>query len=204
MSSSKTCYQFKISLQHIDPPIWRRIQVPEDYTFWDLHVAIQDAMGWCDCHLHAFRFGRGRGERIEIGVPATGFDESSILPGWEIPIRDYCKSLDTSFSYLYDFSDGWEHTVILEDVFAQKHGTKYPVCVDGERACPPEDCGGIPGYVHLLEVLDDKSNSEYASMVDWLETHILNYFPYDAASFKHKTVRFDNPRKRYKLAFGDK
>jgi len=203
MPSSKNCYQFKITLQHIDPPIWRRIQVPEDYTFWDLHVAIQDAMGWCDCHLHAFRIGKGRGDRTEIGVPASGFDDAEVLPGWEIPIRDYCKSLDTSFSYLYDFGDGWEHEVVLEDVSALKHGTKYPICVDGERACPPEDCGGIPGYIHLLEVLDDKSNSEYASMVDWLETHIINYFPYDSSKFKPKAVRFDNPRTRWKLAFGE-
>ncbi len=85
-------YQFKITLKNISPPIWRRIQVPESYSFWDLHVAIQDVLGWLDCHLHEFDlFDPSTGMKVTIGVPDDeGFDmDREVLPGWEQKIADY-------------------------------------------------------------------------------------------------------------------
>lgn len=202
MASTKNAYQFKISLQHIEPQIWRRILVPPEYTFWDLHVAIQDAMGWCDCHLHSFRVGERRENRVEIGVPTPGFEEQEILAGWDVPVSDFCKTTGTTIQYLYDFGDHWDHQIVFEEIVEVKTALKLPVCLEGERACPPEDCGGLPGYYHLLEVLDDKNHTEYAGMVDWLESHLINYMPYNPAEFNAKAVQFDNPLTRWKQAFG--
>lgn len=86
MPVKRSVYDFKVTLLDTTPAIWRRIQVPEKYTFWDLHVAIQDSMDWLDYHLHSFRFGKGR-PRWEIGIPDDeGFDDLKILPGWEVPM----------------------------------------------------------------------------------------------------------------------
>ena len=141
-------YQFKITLGGIEPPIWRRIQVPGSYSFWDLHVAIQDAMGWTDCHLHVFRIlDPGTDDTEEIGIPNEDrfVGEPEILPGWDLSIKNYFSEANTRATYEYDFGDGWKHEIVLEKIFPRKPGTKYPTCIEGRRACPPEDCGGFPG-----------------------------------------------------------
>nr|MDQ2695392.1 plasmid pRiA4b ORF-3 family protein [Pseudomonadota bacterium] len=79
----------------------------------------------------------------------------------------------------------------------------YPRCLAGERACPPEDCGGVPGYYQLLEILADPSHDEYAGMVEWLKGHVKKYFPYHADKFDPRRVKFDNPKTRWKNAFGN-
>jgi len=90
MNKQNIIFQFKVTLKDIRPLIWRRIQVPSKYSFWDFHVAIQDAMGWFDCHLHAFRLKRPRGRKtLEIGIPSDEFDDIKILPGWDEYIADY-------------------------------------------------------------------------------------------------------------------
>jgi Plasmid pRiA4b ORF-3-like protein len=103
-------YQFKITMKDITPVIWRRIVVPETYNFWDLHVAIQDAMGWLDYHLHCFRIRRKHSSSVTtIGIP---FEEElydggkPTLAGWEIPIADYFDDVGTTADYDYDFGDG--------------------------------------------------------------------------------------------------
>ena len=115
--------QFKVTLLGIKPPIWRRIQVPCTYSFWDLHVAIQDAMGWLDYHLHQFSV-RVPGSRkpILIGIPdENGFlDDPEILPGWELPVARFITLADRRTKYDYDFGDGWEHSVILERIEPRK------------------------------------------------------------------------------------
>ena len=116
MSSSKKhlIYQFKITLLEIEPSIWRRIQVPADYSFWDLHVAIQDAMGWLDYHLHAF-FIRPKHKKkaIEIGIPSDDWDGDSVVPGWEVPITDHFIEPGQLTEYRYDFGDRWIHEVLF-------------------------------------------------------------------------------------------
>src|SRR5512145_305250 len=141
-------YQFRVGLREIVPPIWRLIEVPARYSFWDLHVAIQDAMGWTDSHLHAFRFAPRGAEGVQIGIPEDDSfeDDEPILPGWEHPIREFFASVGDTAEYEYDFGDSWEHDVRLEAVLPRIKGQKYPRCVSGERACPPEDCGGVVGY----------------------------------------------------------
>lgn len=118
-------YQFKIQLKEITPPIWRRILVPEEYNFWDLHVAIQDSMGWLDCHLHVFRIRKKQSSSIvEIGIPNVDRfeDEPEIMPGWEIPISQYFHDAGITSDYEYDFGDGWEHEVNLEGILIKEKG----------------------------------------------------------------------------------
>lgn len=195
---AKRIYQFKIELYGITPTIWRRIQVPETYSFWDLHVAIQDAMGWLDYHLHAFRIQTKRVPMpIEIGIPddyaVVGDPETH--PGWEIPITDFFNEIGSTADYEYDFGDGWRHKILLEDILLSEKGQKYPKCIAGERACPPEDCGGIYGYSHMLDVLADPSDEEHESMLEWLGGK------YDPQKFAPAKVKFDNPAKRWRQAF---
>ena len=191
-------YQFKISLQGIVPAVWRRIQVPEDYSFWDLHVAIQDAMGWLDYHLHLFVIRRKHSRNAtEIGIPNDYVLEGDpkIHPGWEIPVSDYFTDVGIAADYVYDFGDDWQHEILLEGILLREKGQKYPRCIDGARACPPEDCGGVHGYSRVLEVLADPSDEEHESMLEWLGGK------YDPQKFAPGKVKFDNPTARWKRAF---
>lgn len=195
-------YQFYISLREIEPPIWRRIQVPDTYTFWGLHVAIQDAMGWLDCHLHAFRLRpKHKREIVEIGIPNEAWDDLDTLPGWEIKISTYLHEPGPWMEYEYDFGDGWVHDVLFEGILVKEKGARYPKCLGGERACPPEDCGSIPGYYELLEILKNPEHEEYEEMISWLKGHLKNYYPYDPEAFEPEKVRFSNPTTRWKKAF---
>jgi len=185
-------YQFHISLDVIKPVIWRRIQVPENYSFWDLHVAIQDAMGWEDYHLHQFDIINPKtGKLAYIGLPDDEFfDENRpILAGWETNMSDYFIKPQTTGRYEYDFGDGWAHKIELEEILSLGSDIKYPHCIDGRRACPPEDCGGFPGYERLLEIIKDPKNEEFESMMAWLGGG------YDPEKFSPK-VRFSNPKTR--------
>ena len=100
-------YQFKITLDGIRPPIWRRIQVPETYTFWDLHVAIQDAMGWLDYHIHEFEILNPiNGLKVTLGLPDDEFPKRN-LRGWAQKISNYFSLENPSADYIYDFGDYW-------------------------------------------------------------------------------------------------
>lgn len=198
---SQRVMRFRITLNEIKPPVWRLIDVPESYSFWDLHVAIQDSMGWLDYHLHSFN-PRRKHDRIQssIGIPDEVCEDET-LAGWKIPITDYFRELGDALDYEYDFGDGWSHEVTLVGILLKESGRKYPICLDGARACPPEDCGGVGGYEELLQILDDPSHEEYESMVDWLKGHAKNYYPYEPDSFDPDTVKFDSPKRRFKKAF---
>jgi len=189
-------YQFKITLKGIKPPIWRRIQVPETYTFWDLHVAIQDAMGWIDYHLHEFELvNPATGLAVNIGIPGEDFDRE-VLPDWKQNIADYFSMENRTASYVYDFGDNWEHKIQLEKILPREKGVKYPVCIKGKRACPPEDCGGIWGYEELLEIIRNPEHEEHEEMLEWLGGE------FDPEDFDVEEVSFADPDKRRKMALG--
>ena len=178
MNKPNIVFQFKITLKGISPIIWLKIQVPSKYSFWDLHVAIQDSMGWFDCHLHAFRLKRPHGQKmLEIGIPADDFDDIEILPGWDELVANYFIEPGKTAEYEYDFGDSWHHEILFEGILLKEKGLKYPVCIDGQRACPPEDCGGIWGYENLLEILRDPNHEKYESMMEWLSGWYGKYDP---------------------------
>jgi hypothetical protein len=155
-------YQLKITLKGIRPPIWRRIQVAGDMNLHQLHRTIQSVMGWYGGHLHEFIFfGTSFGDRSVL----TDMD---ILEERKFTLNKLISAEKEKFHYLYDFGDGWDHEVLVEKLLPIDERTKYPVCLKGKRACPPEDCGGPYGYQELLEVLKDPSHPEYGEMRGWL------------------------------------
>jgi hypothetical protein len=193
-------YQFKITLKGVKPPIWRQFQVPGDYTFWDLHVAVQDAMGWMDGHLHAFHVKNPMtGHEEEIGLPEEDplFDDHTILPGWTQKISQYFTPENRKAVYLYDFGDGWEHGLIFEEVVTAEAGTVYPRCVDGRRACPPEDCGGVWGYANMLKILSNPKHKEHKDTVEWLGEK------FDPEDFDPTDVHFSDPAERLDMVLAE-
>ena len=191
-------YQFKIVLQGIEPTIWRRIQVPDYYTFWDLHCAITDAFGWLDYHMHQFTICNPKGGKTElIGMPdKEGFeDDVKTLPGWKKKIARYFTLKNNTCDYLYDFGDGWEHTVVLESILPKEEKVIYPSCIAGENACPPEDVGSTLGYQHFLKVMADPQHEEHDDLLAW----VGGWF--DPAWFDLSLIRFEDPAMRWNIAF---
>lgn len=191
-------YQLKVALNGIRPPVWRRIQVPANYTFWDLHVALQDSMGWFDCHLHEFQVQNpSSGLEERIGTPAE--EDSELLgvvhPGWKRYISDYFSLENPKAQYMYDFGDDWQHTLTVEKILSREKGKQYPLCMKGKRACPPEDCGGVSGYEDLLKIIADPNHEDYDEWMERLEED------FDPEDFDSKSVGFDDPRARWDLAF---
>lgn len=195
-------YQFKITLEEIKQKIWRRIQVPGKYNFWDLHVAIQDAMGWSDSHLHQFELINSEtGKKEIVGIPEHEYGEATMddyetLAGWELKLDDYFTIPDNEqIPYLYDFGDSWRYLIKFEGIYPRNENKKYPLCLDGERACPPEDCGGVGGYENFLEIINNPQHEEHQSMLEWVGGS------FDSEKFNPQNVHFDNPKKRWKIAF---
>ena len=159
-------YQIKITLSHLRPPIWRRILV-QDCSLDKLHEHIQTAMGWTNSHLHDFRIGEKRyadpglmeEEFEELGYGgSTAIELSEVLPKSAGRFR---------FIYQYDFGDSWEHEVLFEKRLPAVAGQKYPVCLAGARACPPEDVGGIPGFCDFLDAIEDPDHEQHDELLEW-------------------------------------
>lgn len=165
--SSETLFQFKITLTGIKPPIWRRIQV-KDCTLDNLHEHIQTAMGWTNSHLHQF----------EINGVRYG-DPELLCEGWEDetpPVNSLRTKVSQivpkagkqfRFAYEYDFGDDWIHEILFEDCPKAEKGIRYPLCLEGKRACPPEDVGGTYGYQEYLEALADPKHEQHKEFMEW-------------------------------------
>lgn len=196
-------FQFYIILSGITPPIYRTIQVSEGSTFWDLHVAIQDAFGWSDSHLHEFCATTGyskKGQSERIGYPnEDGFEDETPLVDWEVPLNTFFTQVGDIIHYTYDFGDNWEHEILLEGIFIRPHKGKFPKCIDGERAVPPEDCGGIMGYSHLSKVLKNPEHEEYKDLCRWLRGTTGKRKLYDPEYFEISKVKFSDPKKRLEV-----
>ncbi len=171
-------FQFKITLNNMDPKIWRRIQIPDtdlvSFNYW-----IQDAMGWSDSHGWQFLAG-GKYYLPGSVLEVIGID-SGTLPADETLISDLVRDLGAKLKirYDYDFGDDWQHEVKLEKVFRNVEASdQRPRCTDGENACPPEDCGGIWGYLELLEALDDPEDERHQEMMEWMGP--IDYYAFDA------------------------
>ncbi|MBI5102633.1 MAG: plasmid pRiA4b ORF-3 family protein [Nitrospirae bacterium] len=185
-----TVYQFKITLRDIKPPIWRRIRVPASYSFWDLHVAIQDSMGWTDSHLHEFQIKNPKtGRKINIGLPDEDFGRR-VSEGWKKNIADFFSMQNPKAEYTYDFGDDWRHDIVLEEILPRQKDIDYPLCIDGARACPPEDCGGSHGYEDFLEIIIDPDHEEHESVLEWVGGE------FHPEHFDCTAVIFDDPAER--------
>ena len=149
----------KITLRDTSPPIWRRVLMASTSTLADLHVAIQASMGWYDSHLHAFELD---GEQY-----STKGSLEDCLDERRVKLAALVKAGVKKIPYTYDFGDSWDHLVALEKTLQPEAGQKYPVCTAGKRACPPEDCGGPPGYEEFLEILANPDHEEHEERLDW-------------------------------------
>ena len=187
LTKSGLVYQFKITLLDIKPAIWRRIQVP-DCTLTDLHECIQAAFGWWNYHLHQFEI-----DGVRYSQPAPDGDDfdmdfedetqvvlSNLLPK---------SAKRTRWIYEYDFGDDWRHEVLFEGFPPLDPKVTYPLCLEGERACPPEDCGGSWGYVDYLAAIADPNHEQHEEMLEWRGTFDPEAFDPRKATMKMRKVK---------------
>ena len=172
-----TALRVRVDLLLMPAPVWRRIVVPGDCTFWDLHVAIQDAFAWEDRHLHQFTLDDHRtGNRMRLGIPSdSGLDETAVLPGWEYRVMHHLAPDGSAILYTYDFGDEWQHEVVLEARQNGEEPARLPRCLAGVGSAPPEDSGGVD-QVSLDDVMGP-------------------------APFRPDGVVFSDPRQRWHRAF---
>jgi hypothetical protein len=156
-------YQLKIVLDDLEPAVWRRLPVRGDVLLGQLHGIIQWTMGWEDCHMHEFRTDDAR-----YGASDPEADDQSAQSEDRIALRQVAPRAGAVIRYWYDFGDDWRHTITVEEVLEPDPAHKHPRCVAGENACPPEDCGGIFGYMRMLEVLTDPGHPEHAYYLERL------------------------------------
>lgn len=152
--------QLRVTLEDIRPVIWRRLLVPGSVRLNRLHEMFQAAMGWTGSHLHQFRV-----DGVVYGMQFDDYPEDELDETAHTVIGTIGKV--RRFFYDYDFGDNWRHEVVVEEVTSWPFGLKYAVCLDGQRACPPEDVGGTPGYEDFLRVLADPEHDEYEHMMGW-------------------------------------
>ncbi|MGE4160078.1 MAG: plasmid pRiA4b ORF-3 family protein [Planctomycetota bacterium] len=162
---SKLLYQFKITLKGIEPPIWRRIQT-KDCTLDKLHEHIQTVMGWQNCHLHLFKIDD------QVYSDPLLMEEDFVEQGHEDSTETKLSQLlakngPTTLIYEYDFGDGWKQEVYFEGNSKPTPGVEYPLCLEGERACPPEDVGGVHGYEEYCKAMANRSHKRHQEFLEW-------------------------------------
>jgi len=173
--AAKPVYQLKITLKYSEPPVWRRVLIEEDDTLEDLHYLIQRAMGWDNSHLHEFII-----KKVSY-MAAEQRGDLDVKVESHATLRRVLTRSGMKFSYLYDFGDGWEHDIVVEKRLERDPDLAYPLCIDGARACPPEDCGGAPGYARVLDCVDHPEDPDYKDLREWLG-------PYDPDAFDVEAV----------------
>jgi len=145
-----------------EPEIWRSFEVSNQISLATLHEVLQVVMGWDNAHLYAFKVGQQRyaepsAEPLEGTLDATAVSLASLN-----------LKPEQQLSYVYDFGDGWVHRVTVTDAAPLSEAAALPRCLDGSRACPPEDSGGVWGYESLLERLSDPEDPDYEELLEWL------------------------------------
>jgi hypothetical protein len=188
----KDILSIKITLNRTDPPIWRRILVPSSVTFFDLHHILQIGMGWKNSHLFEFLVGDYKLGYIN---PHEAFED--MADANEVTLDLLLLKEGLAFTYLYDFGDGWEHTVTVENLLEKDKEKNYPICIDGQLNCPPEDSGGTYGFYQTLEILKDKKHSEYEFMKNWVGGG-YNPEKFDVEKVNKELPKFKSYMKRWK------
>jgi hypothetical protein len=158
--------RLKITLERFRPAIWRRIEVDDGLSFWDLHRVIQVAMGWDDAHLHEFRVA-GLRIRLPGDWDSMFDDELSALPEETTKLGMWLSG-QRKFRYWYDFGDDWWHSIAIEKRLPADPAAPRAVLLAGKGACPPEDCGGVYGYADIIATLSDPAAEDYESVSEWL------------------------------------
>lgn len=157
----------RIDLKDSEPPIWRQVDVPTSVTLKVLHDIVQGAMGWWDDHLWAMVVnGQTYGPPMEDDWGAPPSKDAT-----RTRLRDVLAPDTTMIAYSYDFGDDWQHGLTLSDVRLGDPACAYPRFIAGERACPPEDCGGLSGFYEMLAILSDPTHEQHAEIREWLDDY---------------------------------
>lgn len=162
MAKPARIFILQISLRGIKD-VWRRIAVPATVRLSAFHHVIQGAMGWRDCHLHEFTARNGQ----RFGVPEHDEFEPP-QDEHEHKLEEFLGKPGDTLKYTYDFGDGWEHEIELKFVTEYAKRPMRAEMIDGAGKCPPEDCGGVPGYWEMLKAIHDPKHPQHAQFVDWL------------------------------------
>ena len=168
-------YEIRVQLQEIEPPIWRILRVRPQTSLARLHKILQRAMGWKNYHLYLFEVGGKR-----YGEPSTEWD-IEVLDSRRMTVEKIFSGGMKSFVYEYDLGDSWRHDIALLGTVEGAPGEKI-ACIAGARACPPEDCGSIPGYYELLVTLSDPEHEDHDAMLEWVGSK------YDPNAFDSATI----------------
>lgn len=166
--SPEKIYQFHIALEHTEPLVWRRILVSSEFSLQALHSVLQMTMGWQMSHLYGFTVGKKIYSEPD-DFARTQFGEVTTKISAAI-------GLEKSFRYDYDFGDDWRHVITVEAMLDRDPSFNYPICIGGANACPPEDCGSIPGFENLKAALSDKDHAEHDDLLMW----VGGYFDFTA------------------------
>jgi len=169
MSGDFNAARIHVGLDRIIPAIWRRLIVPSNWTLDQLHLVIQGAFNWSNYHLHEFRIGGLCYGDVEALTEDAGDDAPRVFESTAVRLGDF--EWNAAFTYVYDFGDTWRHSVIIEEFLALDVAPLRARCIDGARARPPEDVGGVRGYDAFLEIIDDRYHPEYAETLEWCGGH---------------------------------
>ncbi len=217
LPKGRPVYRMRVELPLVDDyygnerqvTISRVIDVPTYIDLWDLHVAIQDAMGWNDYHLHEFTIYTSRTGRKAVKFSSPNDDDPSEPTSANEPLFKHIASMaEWPARYLYDFGDSWEHLLTFLGTMPSDGGG-YPRCIAGDRACPPEDCGSDSGYFRVLDVMAGGAAARrhpdvtQKEMREWLHGHVNVTWPYHPERFNPSDVAFDDPQERWDYAYGD-
>ena len=164
----KVVYQIRITLENVQPSIWRRVQVLSDCTLAQLHRVIRAVMAWEDYHLHQFTIKR---RLYSLPNPEDADYERKVIDERRVRLNKVVSQVGTRFDYHYDFGDNWHHDLLLEAILMPDPSIQYPVCVAGARNSPPEDCGGPFGYAKFLEAIRDPRHKEHELLLEWIGGH---------------------------------
>jgi Plasmid pRiA4b ORF-3-like protein len=174
-------YQLKITLRNTRPPIWRRLLVPANIKLNKLHDVLQTTFGWFNSHLHQFE---SREELYGVPDPELAMGGLKVVNERTVTLARAVETGGPRLNYTYDFGDGWDHTIVLEKTLDPDPVLRYPVCLAGKGKCPPEDCGGIPGFYNFLEIMADPAHPEHDELLNWAGG------PFDPDEFSPEVVNY--------------
>jgi len=155
-------YEIKIELEEIEPEIWRKIKLPANVKLHKAHEIFQIAMGWTNSHLHQLI----KGKKIYMDPELD--DLGDTINEKKYKLEQMLKKPKDKLQYEYDFGDGWLHKITLNKISELDKPIKHAICTGGKRACPPEDVGGISGYMDLLDALSDPEHEEHEEYIEWV------------------------------------
>jgi Plasmid pRiA4b ORF-3-like protein len=157
-------FHLRVTLLGVEPAIWRLIRIPGDILLGDLHSVLQELMPWEDRQEHRFAI---RNE--QFGACNRNADDTNLRDESRITLEKAARLGNGRFRYEYDFGDSWQHEIVIEKESPWEKGSWVPVCLEGARACPPEDCGGPSGYADLLEGLNNPDHEQHLEIKQWLK-----------------------------------